>query len=121
MKYMLLVYSGENIWDESDLEQCYAESTQLAQQLHEKGQYLSASPLHPVATATSVRVREGKRLITDGPFAETHEQLGGYYLIDVNNLDEAIAIAGKIPGVKVGTIEIRPVMELSGLPTDRSV
>jgi hypothetical protein len=121
MKYMLLVYSDENTWNESNREQCYAESTQLAHQLHQKGQYLGASPLHPVATATSVRVREGKRLITDGPFAETHEQLGGYYLIDVDNLDEAIAIADQIPGVKVGTIEIRPVIELSGLPPNQSV
>jgi hypothetical protein len=88
------------------------------QQLHAKGQYLSASPLHSVATATSVRVREGKRLITDGPFAETHEQLGGYYLIDVKNLDEAIAIAGQIPGVKIGTVEIRPILELPDLPAD---
>jgi hypothetical protein len=117
MKYMLLVYSDENTWNESNREQCYVESTQLAHQLHQKGQYLGASPLHPVATATSVRVREGKRLITDGPFAETHEQLGGYYLIDVDNLDEAIAIAGQIPGVKIGTVEIRPVIELSDLPT----
>jgi hypothetical protein len=121
MKYMLLVYSDENTWNESNREQCFAESTQLAHQLHQKGQYLGASPLHPVATATSVHVREGKRLITDGPFAETHEQLGGYYLIDVDNLDEAIAIADQIPGVKVGTIEIRPVIELSGLPPNQSV
>jgi hypothetical protein len=119
MKYMLLVYSDENTWNESNREQCYAESTQLTHQLHQKGQYLGASPLHPVGTATSVCVREGKRLITDGPFAETHEQLGGYYLIDVDNLDEAIAIAGQIPGVKVGTVEIRPLIELPGLPSDK--
>lgn len=118
MKYMLLIYSDENTWSESEREQCYAESTQLAHQLHEKGQYLDASPLHPIATATSVRIRDGKRLITDGPFAETHEQLGGYYLIDVKNLDEAIAIASQIPGVNVGTVEIRPVLELPGLPSD---
>lgn len=118
MKDMLLVYSDENAWNESEREQCYAESTQLAQQLYEKGQYLGASPLHPVTTATSVRVREGKQVITDGPFAETYEQLGGYYLIDVKDLDEAIAIAGQIPGVKIGTIEIRPIIELSGLPVD---
>ena len=117
MKYMLLIYSDENAWNESDREDCYAQSVQLTQELHAKGQYLDASPLHPIATATSVRIRNGKRLITDGPFAETHEQLGGYYLIDVKDLDEAIAIAGQIPGVSVGTVEIRPILELLGLPT----
>jgi hypothetical protein len=117
MKYMLLIYSDENAWTDSEREDCYAKSIQLVQQLHAKGQYLDASPLHPVATATSVRVRDGKRLITDGPFAETHEQLGGYYLIDVKDLDEAIAIAGQIPGVHIGTVEIRPVMELTDLST----
>jgi hypothetical protein len=84
--------------------------------LSAKGQYVSAGPLHPVATATSVRVRNGKRLVTDGPFAETREQLGGYYLIEAGDLDEAIRIAERIPVSTVGTIEIRPVLEISGLP-----
>ena len=75
-----------------------------------------AEPLHPVATATSVRVREGKSVVTDGPFAETREQLGGYYLIEARDLDEAIGIAGRIPPARFGTIEIRPVMEIGGLP-----
>jgi hypothetical protein len=70
-----------------------------------------------VATATSVRVREGKRLVTDGPFAETREQLGGYFLIEAEDLDEAIAIAGRIPSVHKGTVEIRPLLELTGLPS----
>jgi hypothetical protein len=117
MKYMLLIYSDETAWTESEREHCYAESVQLTQELHAKGQYLDASPLHSVATATSVRVRDGKRLITDGPFAETREQLGGYFLIEAQDLDEAIAIAGRIPGARVGTVEIRPVLELTGLPT----
>ena len=82
------------------------------------GQYLDASPLHPTATATSVRVREGKKIVTDGPFAETREQLGGYYLIEGKNLDEAIQIAERIPGARWGTVEIRPVMEITGLPTE---
>lgn len=116
MKYMLLIYSDENAWTESEREHCYAESHQVAQKLNAKGQYLSSSPLHPVSTATSVRVREDKRLVTDGPFAETHEQLGGYFLIDAEDLDEAIAIAGQIPGARKGTVEIRPVLELAGLP-----
>jgi hypothetical protein len=116
MKYMLLVYLGENAMNETEREHCYVESTQLAHDLKASGQYVSANPLHPVATATSVRVREGKRFITDGPFAETREALGGYFLIDAANLDEAIGIAARIPAARVGTIEVRPVIELTGLP-----
>jgi hypothetical protein len=116
MKYMLLIYSDENTWTESELESCYAESTQLTHELKAKGQYLGASPLHSISTATSVRVRDGKNLVTDGPFAETREQLGGYFLIDAQDLDEAIAIAERIPSARKGTVEIRPIMELSGLP-----
>jgi hypothetical protein len=115
MKYMLLIYSDEKAWAEGEREQCFAESTALTQELHEQGKYLGASPLHPVATATSVRVRQGKRQVTDGPFAETREQLGGYMLIDVKDLDEAIAIAARIPLARTSTIEVRPVRE--GPPT----
>jgi hypothetical protein len=118
MKYMLLVYLDENALTEAERNDCYVKSASLARDLHSSGKYLDASPLHPVATATCVRVREGKRLVIDGPFAETREQLGGYYLINAKDLDEAIAIAGQIPAARVGTIEIRPVMEISGLPTD---
>jgi hypothetical protein len=116
MKYMLLIYSEERAWSDAEREECFRESTQLAHQLQAAGQYLAASPLQPVATATSVRVREGKRAVTDGPFAETREQLGGYFLIDAENLDEAIHIAGRIPPARKGTVEIRPVLELPGLP-----
>jgi hypothetical protein len=116
MKYMLLIYMGERAMDEKEREHCCVESTQLARDLHAKGQYVSANPLHPVATATSVRVRNGKPLVTDGPFAETREQLGGYFLIDARNLDEALGIAARIPAARVGTVEIRPVMEVAGLP-----
>jgi hypothetical protein len=118
MKYLLLIYSDEATWTEQEREDCYAESLHLADQLKTQGQYLDASPLHSVATATSVRVRDGKRLLTDGPFAETYEQLGGYFLVDAKNLDEAIAIAERIPSARKGTVEIRPVVELSGLSTD---
>jgi hypothetical protein len=118
MKYMLLVYLDENAMNEAERANCYVESAQLAQEIHSDGQFLDASPLHPTATATSVRVRDGKKIVTDGPFAETREQLGGYYLIEGKNLDEAIHIAERIPGAKWGTVEIRPVMEISGLPTD---
>jgi len=118
MKYMLLVYLNEQAMNDTEREECYVESAQLCHDLKAKGQYLAASPLHAVAAATSVRVRNGKRLVTDGPFAETREQLGGYYLIDARDLDEAIAIASRIPPVRKGTIEIRPIMEIPGLPTE---
>ena len=117
MKYMLLIYSDEGAWAEGERERCYAESVGLSSDLHREGRFLGASPLHPIATATSVRVRDGKRLVTDGPFAETREQLGGYFLIEAEHLDEAIAIAGRIPGARKGTVEIRPDVELAGLPT----
>ena len=117
MKYMLLVYLNEQAMNDTEREVCYVESAQLCHDLKAKGQYLAASPLHPVATATSVRVRDGKRLVTDGPFAGTREQLGGYYLINAKDLDEAIAIAAQIPPARKGTVEIRPVMEIPGLPT----
>ena len=116
MKYMLLIYTDENAWTDAEREHCYAESTELTHDLNARGHYLAAAPLHPVATATSVRIREGRRLVTDGPFAETREQLGGYFLVDATDLDEAIGIAAKIPGARKGTVEIRPVLELSGLP-----
>ena len=116
MKYMLLVYLAEDAMSDNEQEHCYVESAQLAQDLSASGKYLAASPLHPVATATSVRVRSGKRLVTDGQFAETREALGGYYLIDARDLDEALSIAERIPGAKYGTIEIRPVLEIKGLP-----
>ncbi|MFA5985525.1 MAG: YciI family protein [Methylococcaceae bacterium] len=118
MKYMLLIYQDELALTDSERQACYLESTQLAHDLKAHGQYLAASPLQPTALATSVRVREGKQLITDGPFAETREQLGGYYLVDANNLDEAISIAARIPMAKKGTVEIRPVIEISGLPDE---
>jgi hypothetical protein len=118
MKYMLLIYGTDQGWDEAGREKCYEESTQLAHRLKATGKYLAAAPLHPVTTATSIRVREGKRLITDGPFAETREQLGGYFLIEANDLDEAIGIAAQIPAARVGTVEVRPVLEIGGLPTD---
>ncbi|HKG46258.1 MAG TPA: YciI family protein [Pyrinomonadaceae bacterium] len=117
MKYMLLVYLDEHALSDAEREHCYLESAQLAQDLSTSGKYIASGPLHPVATATSVRVRNGKRLVTDGPFAETREQLGGYYVIDAKDLDEAMSIAERVPPAKVGTIEIRPVLEIKGLPS----
>ena len=116
MKYMLLIYADEQVWTEPERQLCYGESTEVAHQLKHAGQFVAASPLQPVATATSVRVRSGKRTVHDGPFAETREQLGGDFLIDVANLDEAISVAGRIPGARKGTVEIRPVVELPNLP-----
>lgn len=113
---MMLVYLDEHAMTDAERQHCYVESAQLTQELNSTGKYLGAGPLHPVATATSVRVREGKRLVTDGPFAETREQLGGYYLIEAVDLDEAIGIAERIPPARFGTVEIRPLLEISGLP-----
>jgi hypothetical protein len=117
MKYMLLIYLDEQApVDEAERQHCYEESTQLAHELKSSGQFLASSPLQPTSTATCVRVRDGKRLVTDGPFAETREQLGGYFLVDAKDLDGAIAIAGRIPGARVGAVEIRPLIEIPGLP-----
>lgn len=118
MRYMLLIYQDEKALDEVTREKCYAESTALANHLHGAGQFLGANPLQSVATATSVKVRGGKRFVTDGPFAETREQLGGYFLVEAQNLDEAIDIAGQIPGARFGTVEVRPVVELPNLPPE---
>ncbi len=112
MKYMLLIYHEEQAWNElgeSDRQQIYGDYRKLREQLTSGGQYLDGSQLQPTTTATSIKVRDGKQLVTDGPFAETHEQLGGYFLIDAKNLDEAIAIAGRIPSSRMGTIEVRPL------------
>ena len=116
MKYMLLVYMDEQAMTDEERQHCYAESAQLTQDLNAKGQYVAAGPLHSVATATSLRVRDGKSVVTDGPFAETREQLGGYYVVEAKDLDEAMAIAARIPPARYGTIEIRPLMEIEGLP-----
>jgi hypothetical protein len=118
MRYMLLIYQGEGAIDAAEREHCYMESAQLANELKTKGQFLAAAPLQPVSTATSVRVRDGKRLVTDGPFAETREHLGGYFLVEAKDLDEAIGIAGRIPAAGWGTVEIRPVIEIPNLPAD---
>jgi hypothetical protein len=118
MKYMLLICQDEPVWDKmtsAERQQIYAEMVKLSDELAAKGQYLGGSPLYPSSAATSVRVRDGKRLVTDGPFAETREQLGGYMLVDVEDLDEAIAIAARMPLARTSTIEIRPVRE--GQPT----
>src|SRR5262249_2069641 len=119
MKYVLLVHHDEQVLGslgEGELQQMRAESLKLCNQIHSTGNYLDAAPLHPVATAKTLLVRNGKRLVTDGPFAETREQLGGYFFIQAEDLDEALGIAVRIPGARIGTVEVRPMMEIEGLP-----
>jgi hypothetical protein len=118
MKYMLLIYSDEKAWTDSEREHCFAESTELTHDLDAKGKFRGASPLQPVATATSVRVRGGKRQLTDGPFAETREQLGGYFLVEATDLNEAISIAARVPAARKGTVEVRPILDLPGVPVN---
>jgi hypothetical protein len=114
VKYMLLICRDEPVWDRmsaSERQEIYGKIVEISDELTARGQYLGGSPLFPSSSATSVRVRDGKRLVTDGPFAETREQLGGYMLIDVKDLDEALAIASRIPLARTGAVEIRPVRE----------
>lgn len=116
MQYMMLIYLDENSLSEQVRNKCYADSAGYARELQAKGKLLAVAPLQPTGTATSVRHDEGKQLVTDGPFAETREQLGGFFLIDAKDLDEAIEIAGQIPAGRWGTVEIRPLVEIQGLP-----
>ncbi len=121
MKYMLLVHHDEEAFaefSETKRQQMLDESVELTHQLHAKQQYISASPLQPAATAAIVRVRDGKSFVTDGPFIETREQLAGYFLIDAKDLNDAIRIAAWVPGARIGTVEVRPVREIAGLPAD---
>lgn len=119
MRYMLLVHHDEESFQQrsqSEREGMIRESVALANALHANGQYFGAAPLHPTNETTCVRMRDGKRLITDGPFAETREQIGGYFLVEAGDVNEAIEIAARIPGARIGTVEVRPVTEVEGLP-----
>lgn len=116
---MLLAYSPEQAWTQEEWTACTIASTRICQELQAEGRFIAAAPLHPVATAASVRVRQGRTLITTGPFAETTEQLGGFFLVDVPDLDAAIAIAARLPSAQKGTVEVRPVVRLDGLPAER--
>jgi len=116
MRFLLQIYMEENAMTEAEREQCYVDSTRLAQELDAKGQLLSVNPLQPISTAATVRVREGKRVVTDGPFAETREHLGGYFLVEAKDREEAISIAERIPGARKGTVEVRPVLDIPNLP-----
>ena len=118
MKYMLMICRDEPTWEKlsgGERQKIYRDMVELSQELTARGQYLGGHPLHPSSSATSVRVRDGKRIVTDGPFAETREQLGGYMIIDVKDLDEALAIAARVPLARTSTVEVRPVRD--GEPT----
>jgi hypothetical protein len=113
MQYLLLIYENEKRWEkmsEADQGKEYAEYTSFTEDIKKSGKLVAGDALQPTATATTVRVRDGKRLTTDGPFAETKEQLGGYYLVNAKDLDEALDLAARIPAVRSGSIEVRPVM-----------
>ncbi len=115
MKYLLMIYGEEKAWDkmsEAERGKVYGEYMEFTKGIKDNGKYVGGNPLKPTSTATTVRVRDGKQLVTDGPFAETKEQLGGYYLIEATDLDDAIKIAGKIPGARMGSIEVRPVLPM---------
>ena len=116
MKYMLLIHDTENRWgalSDDERQQIMADYRRFTEEIRASGHFRAGSQLQPTSTATTVRVRSGKRLVTDGPFAETREQLGGYYLVEARDLDEAIGLAERLPSAKMGTIEIRPLAETS--------
>ena len=121
MKYLILVHHDEEAFGkipEAIRQELLVESVQLTHQLHDNGQYVHASPLHPAVTGVIVRVRDGKQFVTDGPFVETREQLAGYFLIEARDLNEAISVGARIPGARIGTVEVRPVREIQGLPNE---
>lgn len=119
MKYLLLVYATPGAWEPEERKEALGESVALCHDLHSRNQYCSVAPLEPVETAISVRVRDGAALVTDGPFAETTEHLGGYFLVDVETIEEAVEIAKRIPGARRGTVEVRPVVEVPQLPAGK--
>ena len=113
MQYLLLIYGAEQAWttmSEAERNTMFADYRTFTEDIKKSGHYVGGNPLQPTHTATTVRVRDGKSSTTDGPFAETREQLGGYYLVEAKNLDEATGIAARIPGARLGSIEVRPVM-----------
>ena len=115
MQYMLLIYNDEVAWQglgDEERESIFGEYMSLVGSLRESGQYVDGAPLQPTSTSTTVRVRGGEQLVTDGPFADTKEQLGGFFMIEAENVDDAIEIAARIPGARYGTIEVRPVMPI---------
>jgi hypothetical protein len=119
MKYMLLCYDDEKAWEkagEPALQAAMQQAVQLSHEVNDRGQLLDVSPLEWSSSAVCVRVRDGKTTVTDGPYTETREVLGGYYIIDVDNLDEALAVAARHPGAPLGAVEVRPLVELPNMP-----
>jgi hypothetical protein len=115
MKYLCLIYSDETQWPKlpkEDTDKMLAEYGAFGESIRSGGQFIAGHRLHPTNTATTVRIRDGKMSTTDGPFAETKEQLGGFYMIEARDLNEAIQIGARIPGARVGSIEVRPVWEM---------
>ena len=116
MQYLLLIYQNEVEYAKNDAatsQKMLEEYGVFTQGIIQSGNYKGGERLRPTTTATTVRIRDGKTLTTDGPFAETREQLGGFYLVDAKNLDEAIAIAARIPSARIGSIEVRPIWEMA--------
>ncbi len=115
MRYMLLIYSPESYWQsisEQERGKIYQEYLDFTDSIRKSGHWVAGDPLEATAAATTVRVRNGKAMATDGPFAETREQLGGYYIVNAKNLDEATAIAERVPSSRIGSIEVRPIVEM---------
>jgi len=115
MRYLCLIYSEEKMWQtmpQPELEATYGEYFAFTEDIKASGHYIGGNPLQPTSTATTVRLRNGKLSTTDGPFAETREQLGGYYLIEARDLNDAIQVASRIPGARLGSIEVRPIQEV---------
>jgi hypothetical protein len=115
MQYMLLIYNDEQGWaamSDDERNAVFGDYLAFTSSIRESGNFVDGAPLQPTSTSTSVRVRSGDQLVTDGPFAETKEQLGGFYLVEAENVDEAIELAARIPGARYGTIEVRPVMPI---------
>ncbi|MCU0225196.1 MAG: YciI family protein [Acidobacteria bacterium] len=115
MRYMLLIYDPESAWvsmPEAERNALFGEYMAFTESIRESGHLLAGDPLEPTLTATTVRVREGKAVTSDGPFAETREQLGGYYIVEARDLDEAIGLAARIPSARIGCVEVRPISEM---------
>jgi hypothetical protein len=116
MKYLCLIYDNEKAWETMPKEEAgaiFSEYEAFTKDIQNSGHYIGGNPLQPTPTATTVRVRQGKVSTTDGPFAETKEQLGGYYLVEAKDLNEAIKLAARIPSVRTGSIEVRPIMDMT--------
>jgi hypothetical protein len=116
MRYLCLIYEDETLrqkMPQSETDKIFGEYFEFTDSIKKSGHYIGGNPLQPTQSATTVRVRNGKVTTTDGPFAETKEQLGGYYLVEAKDLNDAIRVASRIPGARVGSIEVRPIWEMT--------